>query len=86
MELANPERRRRPSGSRTRFTGRNTLAVTDSRLLGKPFDLAPLGPHVALDLHGAERQLAITDTEMFVGAGNVRPSAYRVSRATRRTS
>lgn len=61
----------------------DTLAVTDSGLLGKPFDLTPLGPHVALDLHGAERLLAITDTEMFLSAGNARPSAYRVSRATR---
>ena len=61
----------------------DTLAVTDSGLLEKPFDLTPLGPHVALDLHAAERQLAITDTEMFLRAGNARPSAYRISRATR---
>jgi hypothetical protein len=59
----------------------DTLAVTDWGLLGKPFDLTQLGPHVALDLHGAERQLAITDTQMFLTAGNARPGAYRISRA-----
>jgi hypothetical protein len=61
----------------------DTLAVTDSGLLEEPFDLEPLGPHVALDLHDAERQVAITDTEMYLRAGNARPSAYRISRATR---
>jgi hypothetical protein len=61
----------------------DTLAVTDEGLLRKPFDLEALGPHVALDLHDAERQLAITDTEMFLRAGNARPGAYRISRVTR---
>jgi len=79
----------RPPGARPP-TGRfayaihraDTLAVTDSGLLARPFDLTPLGPHAALDLHDAERQLAITDTEMFLSAGNTRPGAYRISRAT----
>jgi hypothetical protein len=60
----------------------DTLAVTDSGLLEKPFDLTPLGPHVALDLRDAERQPAITDTEMFLSAGNAPPGGYRISRAT----
>ena len=30
----------------------------------------------------AQRQLAITDTEMFLNAGNPRPGAFRISRAT----
>jgi hypothetical protein len=80
----------RPSGA-PQPTGRfayaihraDTLAVSDSGLLEKPFDLTPLGPHVPLELQDAERQRAITDTEMFISSGNARPFAHRVARATR---
>src|SRR5262249_6022490 len=57
----------------------DTLAVTDSGLLKTSFDLKPLGPHIPLGLQSAERQKAITDTEMFLGAGNARPFTHGVS-------
>jgi hypothetical protein len=80
----------RPPGTRPP-TGRfayavhraDTLAVTDSGLLKEPFDLTPLGPHMRLELERAERQRAISYTEMFIRAGNARPFAHRVSRAAR---
>ena len=61
----------------------DTLAVTDTGILGKPFDLATLGPHVRLELEKAERQRAIVYTEMYLDAGNPPPSPLRVSSATR---
>lgn len=80
----------RPPGARAP-TGRfayaihraDTLAVTDTALLGKPFDLASLGPHVRLDFRKAERERAIAYTEMYLHAGNPPPVDYRVSSATR---
>jgi hypothetical protein len=79
----------RPPGARAP-TGRfayaihraDTLAVTDA-ILGKPFDLAALGPHVRLELEKAERQRAMVYTEMYFNAGNTRRSVLRVSSATR---
>ena len=80
----------RPSGARPpsgRFAyaihRADTLAVTDTGLLGKPFDLAALGPHVRLRLEQAERQRAIVYTEMYLDAGNTPHSVSVVSSATR---
>lgn len=61
----------------------DTLAVTDSGLLAKPFDLAPLGPHLPLKLESAQRQRAIAYAQMFLRAGYAPPSAHRVTRTTR---
>ena len=80
----------RPPGARAP-TGRfayaihraDTLAVTDTGLLGKPFDVAALGPHVRLELEQAKRQRAIVYTEMYLDAGNAPHSVRRVSSVTR---